>query len=379
MSIQKFYALVKSRISKDGDLPNFFTYYLTVKLGQESVTVSDIKKCYEDCDLHAPSWLASHFSIGLRSVPKRFIKKKRGYRLERGLRDKLSLHLDESIESDSIENLSNAELAGIEYMGIAGASADCADAVVALLQSGRALQEAKILTEDATHCLFLVDHIGDLIAIKSGFSSGYMGEGPREFSRVLQLLSSHGIEITEYEVSKAIIDRIDASGLTDEDVQALRRWKPVRPSRWRSYVDEVDVNRAKAGLLWSDFPLVVPFAIIDGRLLDLAISFWIDPDDRLLKAYRRLEDAVRERTGIDDHGSKLFSQAFVGVNARLGWGNIDEGERTGRGQLFTGVYMAYRNPRAHRELKTERAQQLTEFLILNHLYQLERIASPRCE
>lgn len=379
MSIQKFYALVKSKVSKDGDLPNFFAYYLTVKLEQESVTVSDIKKCYEDCDLHAPSWLASHFSIGLRSVPKRFIKKKRGYRLERGLRDKLSFQLDEIIETNSFEKSSNVELAGIEYMGVAGASADCADAVVALLQSGRALQEAKVLTDDATHCLFLADDIGDLIAIKSGFSSGYLGEGPREFSRVLQLLSSHGIEISEYEVGKAIIDRIDASGLTDEDVQALRRWKPVRPGRWRNYIDEADVTRAKTGLLWSDFPLVVPFAIIDDRLLDLAISFWSDPDDRLLKAYRRLEDTVRERTGIDDHGSRLFSQAFVGANAKLGWDGIDEGERTGRGQLFTGVYMAYRNPRAHRELKTERPQQLTEFLILNHLYQLERVSCPRSQ
>jgi len=37
--------------------------------------------------------------------------------------------------------------------------------------------------------------------------------------------------------------------------------------------------------------------------------------------------------------------------------------------------MAYRNPRAHREVEGYRTDQLAEFLLLNHLYRLERATS----
>jgi hypothetical protein len=119
---------------------------------------------------------------------------------------------------------------------------------------------------------------------------------------------------------------------------------------------------------------VIPFAIIDSRLLDLARSFWDDPDDKLLKGYRRLEDIIRERTGLTEHGFRLLSKAFVGDTARLQWTGMNSGEKAGRGNLFSGAYGAHRNPRAHPELKSEHAEQLREFLLLNHLYHLEKEA-----
>lgn len=105
--------------------------------------------------------------------------------------------------------------------------------------------------------------------------------------------------------------------------------------------------------------------------MDLAISFWEAPDDKLLKGYRRLEDLVRERTQFHEHGVKLFSQVFLGNSPKLTWQTADNTERTGRGNLFTGAYMAHRNPRAHRELKSYQDAQLSEFLLLNHLFRLE--------
>ncbi len=106
--------------------------------------------------------------------------------------------------------------------------------------------------------------------------------------------------------------------------------------------------------------------------MDLALSFWENSDDKLLKRYRRLEDIIRERTGIDEHGVKLLSKAFSGTTPRLSWKDVDDGERAGRANLFTAAYMAHRNPRAHRELKTDSVEQLSEFLLLNHLYRLEK-------
>jgi hypothetical protein len=124
--------------------------------------------------------------------------------------------------------------------------------------------------------------------------------------------------------------------------------------------------------LWREFPSVVPFSVVDSRLFDLAISFAENPDEKLLTGYRRLEDIVRERTGLDEHGARLFTKAFLDSGAKLQWKALDVGERTGRANLFIAAYMAHRNPRAHRELRNDLASHLTEFLLLNHLYRLEK-------
>ncbi len=41
-------------------------------------------------------------------------------------------------------------------------------------------------------------------------------------------------------------------------------------------------------------------------------------------------------------------------------------------ELFTGAYLAYRNRRAHRESNDSAESLLAEFLLLNHLYRLEK-------
>ena len=370
---QKFYANAKSKMSKDSDLPNFFVYHLTIELGQRAATVSAVKRCYEECDHHPPSWLASHFSNGLRSKPRRFIKSDGGYRLEGKLRDKIAaLFAGKSATEGALGN--DDDLAGIGYSGIAGGSKDCQDAIVRLLQFGDQITRARILTYSKFHCILLTVNVGDLVAIKSGFSSGYGGEGPKTFSYVLQLLSTHGAEIEEYQVEDSVIERVDSSALKMSDIERIEHSQPIRPTRWHDYVLETDYESAEDGTLWNNFPPIVPFAIIDNRIMDLALSFWTGPDDRLLTAYRRLEDLVRGRTGIDDHGATLFSQAFLGKTPKLIWRGINDGEKVGRANLFTGAFMAHRNPRAHRELKSYQDVQLTELLILNHLYRLEKEA-----
>jgi len=263
------------------------------------------------------------------------------------------------------------EPAGIEYGGIAGGSKDCQTAVERLIQFGEEITIARILTWSNQHCLLLTNTSGDSIAIKSGFTSGYSGEGPRRFSYVLQMLRTFGIAIEEYQVDKHLLTRLDTSALTLSDLDRLEKSPPIRPSRWGDYISERHFKCGREGVLLRELPPIVPLASIDPRIVDLAITFWENPDERLLTAYRRLEDAVRKRTGTIEHGSKLFSKVFNGSNPSLTWENIDEGEKQGRVCLFTGAYMAHRNPRAHRELRSERSLQLSEFLVLNHLYLLE--------
>ena len=86
-------------------------------------------------------------------------------------------------------------LAAIEYHGVAGGTAECESAVIRQLMCAPVLARALILTAARDHAFLLFTEVGDPIAIRSGFASGYGGTGPRGLSRVLQFLDAHGIEI----------------------------------------------------------------------------------------------------------------------------------------------------------------------------------------
>lgn len=280
-----------------------------------------------------------------------------------------------SFEKNSNELSGSDQPAGIEYVGIAGISKECQDAVLRFIQFGTRITHVYILSAGRKHCLLLTLEGGDRVAVKSGFATGYSGEGPRRFSYVLQILDSHGATIVEHDVAGSLLDKINYSALTISDLERVENMSPVCPSRWHDYVSERDFDRAREGTLWrEEFPAVMPFALIDARIMDLALDFWNSPDNSLLVGYRRLEDIVRERTAIEQHGTKLFSQAFNPSDGALTWDEVDDGERAGRMQLFTGTYGAHRNRRAHRELRTHSEELLAEFLLLNHLYCLERDA-----
>lgn len=255
-----------------------------------------------------------------------------------------------------------------------------------LIQFGLSIERARILTcpgdFNVLHHAFLLTVLGDKIAVKSGFASGYSGGGPRALSFTLALLYAHEVEIEECEVSPGLMERLELSGLTVGDLRKVEEARPVHPSRWTSYVLEAHWPKRKTSncrgipgidRLWSDFPDVIPFSIIDDRLADLALKFNAGPDTQLLTGYRRLESIVRARTGLREHGAKLFSQAFAGKNPRLAWEGVTESEQIGRLALFTGAYMAFRNPRAHSE-RREYSVPLNEFLLLNQLFCLERDA-----
>ena len=112
-------------------------------------------------------------------------------------------------------------LAGIQYHGEPGSTSDCVDAVMRLVQFNDQITKARILTSSNEHCLLLSINTGDLVAIKSGFTSGYGGEGPHGFSYVLQLLEAYDVEIEEYGVSPDLINRLDNSGLTQTDLDQI--------------------------------------------------------------------------------------------------------------------------------------------------------------
>jgi hypothetical protein len=269
--------------------------------------------------------------------------------------------------------INQADLAAIEYSGIAGCTSDCLTAIVRLLHFGDKIHHAKLLSSPGgthtSHGFVLTINEGDQIGIKSGFTSGYCGEGPRGLADALQLLITHQIEIDEYIVDESFIERLNYSCLTSDDLKVLDNMRPKRP---RQYFDYIIENRDE---LNSIFPASMPFHLIDERIMDLALSFSTNADAAIITAYRRLEGIIQARTGVFDKNSlKLLSSVFHGEERLLHWEDKDVGEHIGKANIFVGVFGAYRNPRAHKEIRADRAKNLREFLLVNELFLLERAA-----
>jgi Protein of unknown function (Hypoth_ymh) len=263
----------------------------------------------------------------------------------------------------------------IQYLGLPGITQECLDGLMRLIQYDDRIERARILSYGGSHALLLTVQPGDLFAIKAGFGDGYDGEGPRKFSYALMLLEALKVDIEEYEVGTRMMNHLNNSTLTEGDLAELKLMRPVRPQRYWNYIWEQHYKWYKEGKLWKEFRSVVPLSLIDSRITDLAITFWEHADDRLMTGYRRLEDIVRARTGLTEHGARLFMQAF-GPNApKLAWKGLGSAEQSARANLFGNAYSAHRNSRAHKEKDNHRPDQLSEFMLLNHLYLLERGAT----
>lgn len=277
------------------------------------------------------------------------------------------------------------DLAGIEYYGTAGITARCLRALTMAIQAGDKIEKAYLLSDfdsksgGGTHCFLLFTEFGDPIAIKSGFASGYGGEGPRGLSSALQILIRHNIDIEEYAVDKSLIERVDRSCLTQADLNMLDTQCPVQPTRYYDFILLRDEHRTyDDNLVKSLFAQEVPYHIVDNRIMEQAINLKYNPDANLMTCYKRLEDTIRKRTGLDgESGTKLFSQAFQAKDALLCWPELPQAEANGRAALFSAVYMAYRNSRAHKENETTPADAIREFLLINQLFILEREAVER--
>lgn len=260
----------------------------------------------------------------------------------------------------------------VQYVGLAGISQSCLDAVKRYVQYGDRIERAKVLTTPSKmHALLLFIDPLEIVAVKAGFRSGYSGEGPRTFAEALKLLIDYGVDIEECDVDEDVVARLDASALTRGDLQSLESTRMVRPVRIYDYIYNGLARDGRQQEQWSSMRTVMPWSLIDHRIADLALRFFYESDDSLHRGFRRLEDILRERIRSTGSSNQLMAQAFQGESSRLIWTDVEPAEQNGRAQLFVGTYLAYRNRRAHRELRQRANEALPEFLLLNHLFVLE--------
>lgn len=259
----------------------------------------------------------------------------------------------------------------IDYLGEAGITETCLYSLCDLIQIHSDLNTALLLTNDQSHAFLLKDLTENYYIIRSGFTSGYPGEGPNGLAKALTILRKHQIETEEVVIPAKLLNKLNKSSLTDQDIDFIFQQKIVRPIRLHDYVYPFEGEVKQTSNLKRYYPLELPYSIIDDRIFNLALLFKQDPDSALSKAYKRLEDIIRLRTNLNEHSTKLFTQAFQGENAILTWDVPDSAEIKGRVNLFTGTYMAFRNARAHREKDENLIHQYREFLLINELFLLE--------
>lgn len=272
----------------------------------------------------------------------------------------------------------------METHGKDGITQSCLDAIVRLLSFGEKFEKAVLLScvdsteQHGTHAFLLFDCLEDIFCIRSGFTSGYSGEGPVGLSLALSLLLKHGVEIDEVRVNRTIIRKLNSGKLNHESIEEIVSSRPVRPAQYFDYIQSR--HDGSTELIKHLYPTKLPLRLIEGRIMDLALNFDLDPDLSLIQGYRRLEDLIRKRTGIiDATGSQLFSKVFSGANSILHWENTDSTESVGKANLFTAVYMGYRNKRVHKEINSSVETAIREFLMLNELYILEATAVTRMD
>jgi hypothetical protein len=264
--------------------------------------------------------------------------------------------------------------ARVQYHGSIDTTQSCLDAVVRLCASGVTFNYVYLLTCEGRHA-FLLD-IGDPepIAIRSGFTSGYSGEGPAGLAIALHLFHWFNVEVEEVLVDSKFLARIEVAQLSAVDVAWIREANTVRPIRIHDYMHSGLQGRGSPYLLMREqFSPSAPWFALDQRLKDLALALFHSPDRAVFEAFRRLESTVNDRCAfpIGTVGVEVFRRAFRGSGARLGWSSVSKGEAEGRAQLFEAAFMAFRNPRAHREGHTSSMGAFREFLLINELFLME--------
>lgn len=123
---------------------------------------------------------------------------------------------------DDLGEVRFSDLAAIEYHGMSGISHRCLNAIRRVLQFGERPDLALLLTADQSHAFLLCSEPHGDIAVKSGFSSGYRGEGPTALANALCTLMAAGVEIEEIKVPAELLGRLDLSALTNADVDLIR-------------------------------------------------------------------------------------------------------------------------------------------------------------
>lgn len=118
-----------------------------------------------------------------------------------------------------------------DYLGEAGVTETCLYSLFNLLQTHADLSYALLLTNNQFHAFIIKDKSNSYYIIRSGFTSGYPGEGPKGLVKALTILNKHQIETEEIVVTLKLMSKLNNSSLSDNDIDFIFKEKIIRPIR----------------------------------------------------------------------------------------------------------------------------------------------------
>lgn len=277
-----------------------------------------------------------------------------------------------------------------------GSSADCLSALAAQIERRSDLFAGVLVTGKRSgldgvpkHLFLLVSGERDYptyCIVRSGFTSGYGGEGPSATSRGLLLLLSVDAEIASRVVSGSLFDRIQRGDVAYDDLEGVRlRGEPGLS--WSTYVQGADWDVYNAGRTWADWTSAhLPLPLVTPGLQELVTDFRGHPEDAVVRAFRRVESRLRERLHAVTNlppglsGAKLINHAYSADKGILRWPDAEPGDsiHNGRRDLLVGSFAIHRNPRVHHEdHKLPYEQDIVAFLLAGEILQLIERSVPR--
>jgi len=256
----------------------------------------------------------------------------------------------------------------IEVVGQSGVTERCLEAIRRLIQFGDSIRLARLLTTGDTHAFLLELDQERLVFVRSGFTSGYNGEGPLGLGQALALLETVGAEIKHHRISPKLLKRGNLGQWSDKDVQTIRSLEVNHALTWLEWMHAVKAMPRSSALL-AAFPPVIPYALLVPELMDTALELSQRGGDALRDAFVRLEQHIKALCGDPkDFGVRLMEKAFLGKDPLLCWDGDAAKEQEGRGGLFVSTFKVYRNPRAHEIVTSDLREEIQELMVLNQLW-----------
>lgn len=274
-----------------------------------------------------------------------------------------------------------------EILGV-GNTQDALDALTEVLQSDPPVVGCVFVTagdrEGGQHLLVMItedEKFPRPVVIRSGFTSGYGGEGPVGTSLAITLLDDLNIRPLSVVVDSSLFERIDQGTATYEELRglwdhSLAGWK--RGKDVSHYVLERDFDRSEKHQSWrrSVAPRLT-YSLVSPDLFDLIPQFERNPREALIAGFRRLESEIRaalQRVGVEttDRAAVQLIRLAFGKDGRLRWADVpaDSSEHLGRVEMLAGAFQALRNKRAHEEDDaSDHVENIQDFYVLSRVYE----------
>jgi len=275
--------------------------------------------------------------------------------------------------------LDYSDQALISYVGT-HSSIDASESIIDFIARGNKPELALLLSSSAEinsnirhHGFFLQFHENTTIIISPRYTSGYIGTGSTNLSKILPLLENIFDQVLEYSMSSEPFNRLKKHQLLNSDIDKIINSAPTMYSKGNleNYITQNDFQRAYNLNVLNDFKARLPLTMLDSKLNNIALNIFNNPIDTIREACSIVEITLKEKSGLDESGTKLFDSALKPRTGKLKIKNCDDyGEQAGLQFLAKGFYQLHRNPIMHKTkdmLNKSVKASISELLIANHL------------